>query len=101
MFVTILSRSRHHPSQVDDAAPSSAANLACATLDTLLCILVDCPQIIRAFEDVDGVETIVKLLKRSGTARSVRCVYTPSIEACSLTRYQDEVPRISLLLSHG
>jgi len=72
IFATILSRSRHQSSQLDDAAPSPAANLACATLDTLLCILVDCSQIIRAFEDVNGVETIVKLLKRSGTARSVR-----------------------------
>jgi hypothetical protein len=74
MLVAILSKSRGHSSQPDDTVPVSTSNLACATLDTLLCILVDCPKIIRAFEGVNGVETIVKLLKRSGTARSVRCV---------------------------
>jgi hypothetical protein len=72
MLVAILSKSQQHSTRLDDPMLLRTANLACALLDTLLCILVDSSQLLRAFESVNGVEAIVKLLKRSGTARSVR-----------------------------
>ena len=48
--------------------------LASAVLDTLLCILVDSPQSIRAFEEANGVELVVKLLKRAANPKDVRYV---------------------------
>ncbi|KAI0307129.1 cell division control protein 14, SIN component-domain-containing protein [Multifurca ochricompacta] len=54
----------------EETAPSSA--LPNAVLDTLLCILVDSSRSLRAFEDCNGVQTIVKLLKRAHTPRDVR-----------------------------
>ncbi|KAI0053603.1 CDC14-domain-containing protein [Auriscalpium vulgare] len=46
--------------------------LASTVLDTLLCILVDLPPALRVFEACNGVQTIVKLLKRANTPRDVR-----------------------------
>jgi len=43
-----------------------------AVLDTLLCILVDSSRSLRVFESCNGVQTIVKLLKRAHTPRDVR-----------------------------
>lgn len=43
-------------------------------LDTLLCILVDSSSALRAFEEANGVQSIVKILKRAGTPREVRYV---------------------------
>ncbi|KAI9513359.1 CDC14-domain-containing protein [Russula earlei] len=65
------------PTPSDDAltcteeavSPSALPN---AVLDTLLCILVDSSRSLRVFEDCDGVQTIVKLLKRARTPRDVR-----------------------------
>ena len=57
--------------QSDDARMPSA--LPNAVLDTLLCVLVDSSRSLRAFEDCNGVQTVVKLLKRSQTPREVRC----------------------------
>jgi hypothetical protein len=68
----MLSKSRQSATQADESTLLLMANLACAALDTLLCVLVDCPELIRTFERVGGVEAIVRLLKRNGTARSVR-----------------------------
>ena len=48
------------------------AHLSSAILDTLLCVLVDSSAALRAFEDVNGVQAVVKLLKRAGTPREVR-----------------------------
>ena len=50
------------------------AHLSSAILDTLLCVLVDLSAAPRTFEDVNGVQAVVKLLKRAGTPREVRCV---------------------------
>ena len=58
----------------EEASTSSA--LPNAALDTLLCILVDSSQSLRVFEDCNGVQTVVKLLKRAQTPRDVR--YDPS-----------------------
>ena len=43
-------------------------------MDTLLCILVDSSPALRAFEEVNGVQAVVKILKRAGTPREVRWV---------------------------
>ena len=48
--------------------------LASAVLDTLLCILVDSSPALRAFEDTNGVQYVVRILKRAGTPREVRYV---------------------------
>lgn len=56
----------------DKASP--VAHLSSAILDTLLCVLVDSSAALRTFEDVNGVQAVVKLLKRAGTPREVRCV---------------------------
>lgn len=50
----------------------SIAHLSSAVLDTLLCVLVDSSAALRTFEDVNGVQAVVKLLKRAGTPREVR-----------------------------
>ncbi|ESK89388.1 cell division control protein 14 [Moniliophthora roreri MCA 2997] len=68
VLVELLLASRHLPSSDD----SKETHLSSAILDTLLCILVDSPIAIRAFEEVKGVEAVVRLLKRGGTCRSVR-----------------------------
>lgn len=67
------------PSSVDssiaglssDKTPS-IAHLSSAILDTLLCVLVDSSAALRTFEAVNGVQAVVKLLKRAGTPREVR-----------------------------
>ncbi|KAF7981720.1 hypothetical protein HWV62_32313 [Athelia sp. TMB] len=48
------------------------ALLSSVVLDTLLCILVDSSASLRAFEDCDGVQVVVKILKTAGTPREVR-----------------------------
>ena len=56
-----------------DAQP---VTLATAILDTLLCIMVDSPPALRAFEEANGVRAVVRILKRAGTPRETRCVAT-------------------------
>ncbi|KAJ8483010.1 hypothetical protein ONZ51_g4973 [Trametes cubensis] len=46
--------------------------LASVIIDTLLCILVDSIPALRVFEDLSGVQVVVKILKRAGTPREVR-----------------------------
>lgn len=46
--------------------------LSSVVLDTLLCILVDLPEALRAFEGVHGVQAVVRILKRAATPREVR-----------------------------
>ena len=50
--------------------------LASVVLDTLLCVLVDSIPALRNFEELNGVQVVVKILKRSGTPREVRYVHT-------------------------
>ncbi|KAJ7245704.1 cell division control protein 14, SIN component-domain-containing protein [Mycena rebaudengoi] len=52
--------------------PGAALPLASVILDTLLCILVDSSPALRVFEDCNGVQAVVKILKRAGTPREVR-----------------------------
>ncbi|KAF8530916.1 cell division protein Cdc14 [Gautieria morchelliformis] len=51
---------------------NSEPTLASSTIDTLLCILVDAPAALRAFEEVGGVEVVVKILKKTGVAKNIR-----------------------------
>jgi len=60
-----------HPHDKQVASPSVLPN---AVLDTLLCILVDSSRSLRVFEGCNGVQTIVKLLKRAHTPRDVRYI---------------------------
>ncbi|KAG6854468.1 hypothetical protein C0991_006547 [Blastosporella zonata] len=76
VLIDLLLASRHlsaTPSSSGDT-PSSPQTppLSSVILDTLLCVLVDAPAALRAFEDVNGTQAIVKILKRAGTPREVR-----------------------------
>ena len=92
-MLDVLLTSRHVPwgasSKDNDKTPSSSSNgdsgalanvnpasmhLTSVMLDTLLCILVDAPQGLRIFEELNGLQVIVKLLKRSGSPREIRSV---------------------------
>ena len=76
--------------------------LASVVLDTLLCVLVDSIPSLRVFEDLNGVQVVVKILKRSGTPREVRYVSVSSVPDDALrTLPQDEMPGIYILLSNG
>ncbi|KAH8113321.1 cell division control protein 14, SIN component-domain-containing protein [Phellopilus nigrolimitatus] len=82
VFLELLSVCRHSKPFTNMTNSPSNANmsmeqqcnpsLASAILDTLLCVLVDSPPAIRAFEDAKGVELIVKTLKRAAIPRDVR-----------------------------
>ncbi|KAJ3998037.1 cell division control protein 14, SIN component-domain-containing protein [Lentinula boryana] len=48
------------------------SNLTSTILDTMLCILVDSTPALRAFEQCNGFQAIVKILKRAGSPREVR-----------------------------
>ncbi|KAI0941394.1 hypothetical protein AcV7_002984 [Taiwanofungus camphoratus] len=60
------SKSRSH------SPNTSSVSLASAVLDTLLCILVDSSPALRVFEELKGLQLVVKILKRAGTPREVR-----------------------------
>ncbi|KAI6034522.1 cell division control protein 14, SIN component-domain-containing protein [Pisolithus microcarpus] len=84
ILTALLTTSRHTPMINHEAgvenpvAPispdksSSIAHLSSAVLDSLLCILVDSSPALRIFEEVNGVQAVVKILKRAGTPREVR-----------------------------
>ncbi|TFK83301.1 hypothetical protein K466DRAFT_655300 [Polyporus arcularius HHB13444] len=89
VLLTLLMASRHlnPPSASTPASPSAGASptsiatttskpseipLASIVIDTLLCILVDSIPALRVFEDLNGVQIVVKILKRAGTPREVR-----------------------------
>ncbi|RDX47754.1 hypothetical protein OH76DRAFT_1464930 [Lentinus brumalis] len=91
VLLTLLMVSRHlNPpppsastpaSPIAGASPTSIATttskspeipLASIVIDTLLCILVDSIPALRVFEDLNGVQVVVKILKRAGTPREVR-----------------------------
>ncbi|KAM0792763.1 hypothetical protein ACM66B_002537 [Microbotryomycetes sp. NB124-2] len=56
----------------DRLLPSSPAAVSVAALDCLLAALVDSPRNIRAFESVDGLSTVVRVLKDKTVAQQVR-----------------------------
>lgn len=90
-MLDVLLTSRHVPwgtsSKDSEKVPSTSSNgdnsaaanvnpaslhLTGVALETLLCILVDAPQGLRMFEELNGLQAIVKLLKRSGSPREIR-----------------------------
>ncbi|KAM6496169.1 Cell division control protein 14, SIN component domain containing protein [Amanita muscaria] len=76
ILLDLLLVSRHVSSPQDPSPlPSSSTlhqHLSSVVLDTLLCILVDSSNSLRSFENVNGVQLVVKILKRAGTPREVR-----------------------------
>ncbi|KAG6820684.1 hypothetical protein H0H93_013202 [Arthromyces matolae] len=78
VLVDLLLASRHlstfASSSTDTPSRSGTSNppLSSVILDTLLCILVDSPAALRVFEDINGNQSVVKILKRAGTPREVR-----------------------------
>ncbi|KAK0491449.1 cell division control protein 14, SIN component-domain-containing protein [Armillaria novae-zelandiae] len=79
ILIDLLLTSRHTPCP-SDPNPSgsvpktreSQAPLSSIVMDALLCILVDSSTALRSFEECNGVQAIVKILKRAGTPREVR-----------------------------
>jgi len=73
---------------------SKPVPLASSVLDTLLCVLVDSSPALRIFEDANGVQVVVKILKRANTPREVRLVEIrrPSICGDTDVALQHEVP---------
>lgn len=82
VLLELLLVSRHLTISNESDRSSSARNhkqptdlpLTSSVLDTLLCILVDAPSALRAFESANGVQAVVRILKRAGTPREVRYV---------------------------
>ncbi|KAG6856042.1 hypothetical protein H0H87_008146 [Tephrocybe sp. NHM501043] len=79
VLIDLLLASRHvsNPTPLPTDTPSRTTApqpqpLSSMILDTLLCILVDAPGALRAFEEASGTQAIVKILKRAGTPREVR-----------------------------
>ncbi|KAF9057809.1 cell division control protein 14, SIN component-domain-containing protein [Panaeolus papilionaceus] len=74
VLLELLLTSRHlAPDSTEKLTTSTIpTNLSAHVIDTLLCILVDTSMALRAFEDANGVQAVVKILKRAGTPREVR-----------------------------
>ncbi|KIJ37447.1 hypothetical protein M422DRAFT_33770 [Sphaerobolus stellatus SS14] len=81
LFIDLQAISKHlYPSPLSSTAktpskpPSPNANptLASSTIDVLLCVLVDAPSPTRTFEEIGGVEVVVKTLKRTGVPQDIR-----------------------------
>lgn len=84
ILLDLLLASRHlssipSTSDADSSKPTAGRHpLTSIVLDTLLCVLVDSSPALRAFEESNGPQAVVKILKRAGTPREVRCV-VPSL----------------------
>ncbi|KAK0444347.1 cell division control protein 14, SIN component-domain-containing protein [Armillaria borealis] len=78
ILIDLLLTSRHAPCPSDPNTSGSLktresqAPLSSIVMDALLCILVDSSAALRSFEACNGVQAIVKILKRAGTPREVR-----------------------------
>ncbi|KAJ3504652.1 hypothetical protein NLJ89_g7825 [Agrocybe chaxingu] len=79
VLLDLLLASRHLASPSDNAESQRSSksipnppHLTSIVLDTLLCILVDSTPALRTFEETNGVQAVVKILKRAGTPREVR-----------------------------
>ncbi|CAA7258519.1 unnamed protein product [Cyclocybe aegerita] len=77
VLLDLLLASRHLASPSDNAesqrkSTPNPPHLTSIVLDTLLCILVDSTLALRTFEETNGVQAVVKILKRAGTPREVR-----------------------------
>ncbi|KAG7447605.1 uncharacterized protein BT62DRAFT_1074981 [Guyanagaster necrorhizus] len=79
IFIDLLVTSRRASCPSDPNSSGSLlksrelqAPLSSIVMDALLCILVDSSVALRSFEECNGVQAIVKILKRAGTPREVR-----------------------------
>ncbi|KAF8165725.1 cell division control protein 14, SIN component-domain-containing protein [Crassisporium funariophilum] len=73
ILLDLLLASRHLTIPAEKAPPKqNAPPLTSVVLDTLLCILVDSSAALRSFEEANGTQAVVKILKRAGTPREVR-----------------------------
>ncbi|KAJ3568768.1 hypothetical protein NP233_g5496 [Leucocoprinus birnbaumii] len=79
VLTDLLLASRHLNFPPEEDRSGSAQNkqpidvpLTSTILDTFLCVLVDSPSALRAFESVHGVQVVVRILKRAGTPREAR-----------------------------
>lgn len=43
-----------------------------AVLDLLFCVLVDSPEHVRVFEDLQGLEAVTRVLRGTGVSKAVR-----------------------------
>ena len=57
-------------------APEGEKPVVYLMLDLLCCILVDSPTHSRTFENLNGLEGVVRVLKGTGVAKEVRSVST-------------------------
>ncbi|KAG8772413.1 hypothetical protein FRC12_003087 [Ceratobasidium sp. 428] len=88
-LLDLLTALRHASTNPDDpdATMVSGANipdatltatlspLACSVIDTLLCLLVDSPSALRVFEECNGLEAIVRTLKKvTGQQVRMKCL---------------------------
>ena len=46
--------------------------LSSLIIDTLLCVLVDSPEGLRSFEEVGGLDAVVRTLKRAGVLKEIK-----------------------------
>ncbi|KAK0190512.1 cell division control protein 14, SIN component-domain-containing protein [Armillaria mellea] len=79
ILIDLLLTSRHAPCPSDPNPSGSLpktrelqAPLSSIVMDALLCILVDSSTALRSFEECNGVQAIVNILKRARTPRDVR-----------------------------
>jgi len=84
VLVDLLLSSRHM-APVEPVKPQQRTTLSSIVLDTILCILVDSPAALRTFEASNGLQAVVKILKRAGTPREVRYVFVSFLHGFLLT----------------
>ncbi|GAW00843.1 CDC14-domain-containing protein [Lentinula edodes] len=109
ILVDLLLASRHVPSSIDSPASSSTSSkrgvtppsLTSAILDTMLCILVDSTPALRAFEECNGVQAIVKILKRAGSPREVRMKCLEFLYFYLLDETKPSIPTTSMSTGSG
>ncbi|KAG9099017.1 hypothetical protein FRC06_005734, partial [Ceratobasidium sp. 370] len=88
-FLDLLTALRHASANPDDpdatvlpgvnttdaTLAASLSPLACSVIDTLLCLLVDSPAALRVFEECNGLEVIVRTLKKvTGQQVRMKCL---------------------------
>jgi hypothetical protein len=70
---TTPTNSSHSTPTASKAASSSPSPILSSTIiDTLLCVLVDSPEGLRSFEEVGGLDAVVRTLKRAGVLKETK-----------------------------
>ncbi|QRV72952.1 Cell division control protein 14, SIN component [Ceratobasidium sp. AG-Ba] len=71
---TTISSGANTPN-TDASLAASLSPLACSVIDTLLCLLVDSPAALRIFEECNGLEVVVRTLKKvTGQHVRMKCL---------------------------